>query len=211
MSKKISNNNLEVTLLEYRINELEKEHKDSLVKYSDLDLLKMSPEIIDLLPAKLNELESDKKSILSRIKMKFLLVRKVEDGLSRWFAREWVKVTDIYELTKVEKQMGYFKRLKYLTKNKKPKGWIDEITKEQALSIPIENIINQHSQLKKAGQHLVGLCPFHKEKTSSFYVYQNNNNFYWFGCHKGGDVITFVRLLYGFSFKEAIQHLIKGQ
>ena len=48
--------------------------------------------------------------------------------------------------------------------------------------------------LKQRGSLMVGICPFHSEKTPSFTIYPENN-FYCFGCHKGGDSITLLKLL----------------
>lgn len=56
----------------------------------------------------------------------------------------------------------------------------------------IEDIIGRYVQLKKTGSSTVGLCPFHSERTPSFHVSGRKQMFYCFGCHKGGDVITFI-------------------
>ena len=50
-------------------------------------------------------------------------------------------------------------------------------------------------------------CPFHSEKTASFKIYPKSNSFYCFGCGAGGDVIDFVRLLYGLDFRQACVRL----
>ena len=50
-------------------------------------------------------------------------------------------------------------------------------------------------------------CPFHSERTASCKVYPKSNSFYCFGCGAGGDVIDFVRLLYGLDFRQACVRL----
>ena len=50
-------------------------------------------------------------------------------------------------------------------------------------------------------------CPFHNEKTASCKIYPKSNSFYCFGCGAGGDVIDFVRLLYGLDFRQACVRL----
>ena len=55
----------------------------------------------------------------------------------------------------------------------------------------IVEIIGQYVQLKKAGQNLMGLCPFHSEKAPSFTVNSSKQMFHCFGCKKGGDVFAF--------------------
>ena len=57
----------------------------------------------------------------------------------------------------------------------------------------------------KYGRH-IGVCPFHSEKTPSFYVFPNGR-YHCFGCHESGDAIDFIQRIYGYSFKEALQHL----
>lgn len=83
-----------------------------------------------------------------------------------------------------------------------------EHAKEEIRSrINIADIIGRHVALKSAGQNLKGLCPFHKEKTPSFTVTPAKGIFYCFGCHKGGDVFTFLMEFEGLSFSEAIHVL----
>ncbi|MBE6650873.1 MAG: DNA primase [Ruminococcaceae bacterium] len=71
----------------------------------------------------------------------------------------------------------------------------------------IEDVISQYVQLKRAGSNLTGCCPFHSEKTPSFTVFRNNENFYCFGCGAGGDVITFVMKMENVDYVTAIEHL----
>ena len=52
-------------------------------------------------------------------------------------------------------------------------------------SCDMERIVSGYLPLKKKGRYLVGLCPFHSEKSPSFYVYPQNQSFYCFGCGAG--------------------------
>lgn len=61
-------------------------------------------------------------------------------------------------------------------------------------------------ELKQRGSRHVGLCPFHDEKTPSFYVF-DDGGFKCFGCGESGDVIDFVQKIYGLSFQDALRHL----
>lgn len=54
---------------------------------------------------------------------------------------------------------------------------------------------------------MAGLCPFHSERTASFFIYPGNGSFYCFGCGVGGDVITFIRLIENLDYIEAIKYL----
>lgn len=71
--------------------------------------------------------------------------------------------------------------------------------------IDIETVISSHVNLKRRGKTLVGLCPFHNEKTPSFTVYPESRSFYCFGCGAGGDVITFVRRIENLDYIEAVK------
>ena len=71
--------------------------------------------------------------------------------------------------------------------------------------VDIEQVISSHINLKRRGKNLVGLCPFHNEKTPSFTVYPESRSFYCFGCGAGGDVISFVRRMDNLDYVEAVK------
>ena len=68
-------------------------------------------------------------------------------------------------------------------------------------------IISQHVALRKRGKTLVGLCPFHNEKTPSFTVHPERQSWMCFGCGEGGDVFSFVQKFDNVTFPEAVEHL----
>ena len=69
------------------------------------------------------------------------------------------------------------------------------------------DVVNGRTQLRKSGARWVGLCPFHQEKTPSFGINPVEKLFYCHGCHKGGDLITFVRETEGLDFAQAVEWL----
>lgn len=71
-------------------------------------------------------------------------------------------------------------------------SFTDEFLTQLRNRCDIEDIIGRYVNLKKTGSSTVGLCPFHSERTPSFHVSGRKQMFYCFGCHKGGDVITFI-------------------
>src|SRR6266542_946642 len=73
----------------------------------------------------------------------------------------------------------------------------------------IVELVSQYVQLKKAGRSFKGLCPFHQEKTPSFVVFPDSQNFHCFGCGKGGDIFTFYKEIEHTDFKEALTELAK--
>lgn len=71
----------------------------------------------------------------------------------------------------------------------------------------ISDIISGYVNLKRRGRNLVGLCPFHSEKTPSFNIYPENGSFYCFGCGIGGDVITFIMKIENLDYIDAVKYL----
>src|ERR1700744_4967790 len=71
----------------------------------------------------------------------------------------------------------------------------------------VVDVIGSYLPLKRAGQNFVALCPFHKEKTPSFNVNPHKQIFHCFGCHKGGDVFSFVKEYESIDFPEAVKRL----
>ena len=71
----------------------------------------------------------------------------------------------------------------------------------------IVDVIGAYLPLKKAGANFTALCPFHKEKTPSFNVNAHTQIFHCFGCHKGGDVFTFVKEYENIGFVDAVRRL----
>lgn len=68
-------------------------------------------------------------------------------------------------------------------------------------------VVAERVPLRPAGREFVGLCPFHEERTPSFYVNGERQAFHCHGCHEGGDVITFVMRMTGVTFVEAVADL----
>ncbi len=71
----------------------------------------------------------------------------------------------------------------------------------------IETVISSYVELKRRGRTLMGLCPFHNEKTPSFTVYPETSSYYCFGCGAGGDVITFVKSIENLDYTDAVKLL----
>jgi DNA primase len=72
----------------------------------------------------------------------------------------------------------------------------------------IEQIVGEYVSLRNAGGgSLKGLCPFHDEKSPSFHITPARGMFFCFGCHEGGDVISFVQKIDQLSFTEAVERL----
>lgn len=85
--------------------------------------------------------------------------------------------------------------------------YTDELKEEIRSANDIVDVISQYVTLKRSGRNFFGLCPFHKEKSPSFSVSADRQYFHCFGCHKGGDVFTFVSEIEKISFRESLELL----
>ncbi len=83
----------------------------------------------------------------------------------------------------------------------------NEIIDEIRNSNNILDVVSQYVVLKRSGRSYSGLCPFHKEKSPSFYVSPDKQIFHCFGCGEGGDVLGFIKKIENITFREAIEVL----
>ncbi len=71
----------------------------------------------------------------------------------------------------------------------------------------VERVIGEYVALRQRGKNLVGLCPFHGEKTASFTVFPETQSYYCFGCGAGGDIINFVSKIENLDYIDAAKFL----
>ncbi|MGC9395750.1 MAG: DNA primase [Anaerolineae bacterium] len=75
--------------------------------------------------------------------------------------------------------------------------------------LDIVEVIGRHVHLQKSGRYFKGLCPFHTEKTPSFFVFPDTQGWHCFGCNKGGDLFNFVMDFEGLDFRTALEELAR--
>ncbi len=74
--------------------------------------------------------------------------------------------------------------------------------------LDVADVVGEYLQLKTAGSgSFKALCPFHNEKTPSFYISRPRQSWHCFGCDQGGDIISFVMKIEGMEFREVLEHL----
>jgi DNA primase len=73
--------------------------------------------------------------------------------------------------------------------------------------LPIEEVVSRYVKLERSGINMKGLCPFHSEKSPSFFVAPHRGSFMCFGCGKKGDIFTFVQEIEGLEFFDALKQL----
>lgn len=83
----------------------------------------------------------------------------------------------------------------------------DEFIDELKQNVNLVDLVSDYIELKKTGNRYKGLCPFHSEKTPSFFVNPDNNFYHCFGCGAGGDSINFVMEIENLTFVEAVKML----
>lgn len=137
---------------------------------------------------------------LEEIDDEFLRLAREEEAKHR----EWLQ-----DLSKTD-WIVVFPEAKRLVKRLSKSGRRFKEQLEVARDVDIEEVIGEYVELRRGGMYrLVGLCPFHEEKTPSFTVYTNDGHYYCFGCQEHGDVIRFISKIENLTFKQAVRVLYK--
>ena len=86
---------------------------------------------------------------------------------------------------------------------------MQDAKEEVRARLNMEDVISEYVQLKRAGRNLKGLSPFTDERTPSFMVSPEKQIWHDFSSGKGGDIFTFVMLVEGMDFRQALEHLAR--
>ena len=138
-----------------------------------------------------------------------VIQRKTKKGsLEEYLATLYIE-HEYSEAYYIEKWISYWTSILERTTGKKSvaagkRGEIADLDIERAKEYPLENLYQ--GTLKRAGSRLTGLCPFHEERTPSFFIF-HDNHYHCYGCTEHGDSITFVMKAKSLSFPEAVRYL----
>jgi DNA primase len=86
-------------------------------------------------------------------------------------------------------------------------GYVPNHIEEIKRRLTIVDVVGQRVSLKKSGRNFKGLCPFHAEKSGSFYVWPDSESYFCFGCKESGDIFNFLMKTEGLAFGEALEQL----
>lgn len=190
---------------------LAKTNKTNLAqKYTNAKLLDIFPEARQIIPALIKEYSQQRSVLVRTIAAEHKLIIANPDENYRYFWTSWLKLTKVQDLWEVDKHIDRLKRFFQPTTDQPlQSGLLSDEQVETARAVPIASLLNQ--EFRRSSGNLMGLCPFHEERTSSFYVYTKENRGWCFGCHKGGDAIDIVMLTQSLDFRGAVQFLAGGQ
>jgi hypothetical protein len=188
--------------------DLEEKCKATMPRFSDKQLISMfAPESKNILTSAIKETEQEYSSLAKSIRKNFEAVNLcLADDFSKWFCKTQIDIRDGPRFRELKRRLIRLRYQQNLLKNVKPTGAVTPEQIQEALAIPIQNVLP--GPFKKAGKNLICLCPFHKEKTPSFTIFIETNTCWCFGCQQGGNTINLKRQLEGLSFKEAVNNLI---
>ena len=182
--------------------------KNQKKRIPDKELLEMFPEAKTIIPEKIKDWEEIIRREKEHIKNCLLFIyQQKTNEFSTWFFEEMTKV---FLMPLIIEANSHVLRLKRMQSINSPSGerfehWQEKV--ELAREYPIKTIAESELDLTRAGKQYKTCCPFHTDKTPSFFIYPDSNSFYCFGCCESGDTLKLTMHLYGIDFKEAVKML----
>jgi hypothetical protein len=182
----------------------------SPARLSDKELMAIFPEAKEIIPQKILELEERRDAAAANIQSNLAVINSYPDEMSRWFWRQWLKLNEGKDLLVTDRHIARLQRqLRAAEGLEAPVGSLSDDLVQNAREVPVESLFSQ--QFRRSGHNLVGLCPFHDERSPSFYIYVDENRGWCFGCNQGGDAIGITMQLHDCGFREAVLLLAGDQ
>lgn len=180
--------------------------KKSQTKISNKELLEIFCPEKKMLRFKIKEWQENCDEMKSEVK-RVLKVFKEKSEKDLWFAEIYINKLIYPNLLKAQRHIYRLKSLMTVSRNKKSRINNFNEQLEIARNYPIEILAQSKLDLKSAGKNFISLCPFHQEKTPSFFIYPEHNNYHCYGCGAHGDQINLLMALEGIPFVEAVKML----
>lgn len=176
------------------------------------DVENFAPESHEIVRRLYKELTQKRAKLVARINEAFAAIDAEstnEDFRYFWKAAFHAKYKLDEELADVDIKLARQRRyLRIIDDKPLPEGAINSELIQAAKEVPIESLFSQ--EFKQTGNKLVGICPFHEEKTPSFFIYKNTNRCYCFSCKAGYNTIDAYMRLHDCNFNEAVLTLTGG-
>lgn len=175
----------------------------------------------EIIPGKIQEVMAEIKDISDRYQRNLAGLKEFKK--KPWFTENdelfWIQESsfEYAPMIRLQKWLNYYltiwsqtseynmQQFIYFKELNSPTFKSDTERVEKARLIPIENFYT--GRLRSNGSRLLGLCPFHKEDTPSFFIFTDQNRYHCFGCNERGDVISFVMKMKELSFGDALKLL----
>lgn len=170
---------------------LEEEWRRPRLKAAELRVI--FPEIMQIAPIKIKEIEAE----LAEIKKRHDSTPITGNQIDVW----WEEDRRDGEIDVLKKQLNRFKR--FIPDEHNGNGVSDDQI-ESARDVPILDIVDEP---RRSGSRYVMHCPMHEERTPSCVIYPKSNDFWCFGCNKGGDTIDLVMAQDDVDFITAVKRL----
>ena len=177
------------------------------VSYSEKELLEIFPEAKQIVPDLIKELTAKRKELVTYIGDEIALIHAESDDEVYWYFWElWLMLNEGEKLQAIDIKLARLYRLQNTIEGKPaPKGRLSDDVIEAARNYPIQDLFD--IVFRRSGNRLVGSCPYHDEKTGSFFIFLKTNTARCFGCGKSQDSIGAYMELNGCDFKTAVTTL----
>lgn len=181
--------------------------KNGIKKYvlppKNIEVVGFEDTLLTIIPDKIKELISRLEEI-TKIYQQRLASLKPIPGEFNFFV-EFYEYDYQSENLYIEAWLEYWNNLLKPKINYKPSKITDEGI-QKARNFPLEKLYK--GDLVRSGSRYKGLCPFHEEKTPSFFIF-DNNKYHCYGCQEHGNPIDFLMKVENISFKDAVKELLR--
>lgn len=178
-------------------------NSSSVFSQSPKDWIEIFPQAkTEYILPKIREMETDISTLEAAITKELKRAEHLEDA---WFVREIIKANEITSLVKLKHEQNRLRRYlpQPISRGRINQNQIDRAREYPVIELAEMNLLN----IKKCGRAFRSLCPYHKEKSPSFYLYSESNSGHCYGCQEHCDVIALTQHLLSLSFVEAVKYL----